>query len=573
MPARRIRFSEDARGKLRKGLDTMADAVKVTLGPGGRNVILEWAIGYPHITKDGVKVARYIDLLKDPLENMGAQQIYAACRDTSKIVGDGTTTVAVLTQAIFREGCKLAAAGVNLIGMKRGIDKAVMKVVEELKTISKPVDSKAEMARIATISANNETEIGELVADAIEKAGEYGKVLAEEGKGIQSFIEILPGMHYDRGYISSYFVTDQKFMRATLENPYILLYDNKISTVKDLLTLLKQIMKADGPLMIIADDVTGDALSTLIRNKHSNNLEVVVTKPPGFGDRRRLNLDDIAALTGGQVISKNFGLTAKSVTLGHLGRCDRVIVDKDNTFIVGCRGDRAAVEKRIREVKAQINLSTWDYDREQTEKRLARIAGSIAVIHVGAPTETALKEKKARVDNALNATTAARKEGIVPGGGTALIRCAKVLDDLTLEGDEKFGVIVIREALLEPARLIANNAGYEGKTIAYKIKEAQNGMGFNALTGEFGDLLEQGVIDPTMVTRHALQKAASIASTLLTTEVAIVDKVKIPPPALENPHDAIPQLQDHMAKIKQMGGPEAAEQRLAEEEDSGMMEI
>ena len=566
MAARNIKFGENAREKLKKGLDTMADAVKVTLGPGGRNVILEWAIGYPHITKDGVKVARFIDMLKDPLEDVGAQLVYAACRDTSKIVGDGTTTVAVLTQAIFREGCKLAAAGVNLISMKRGIDKAVIAVVAELKTISKPVDSKAEMARIATISANNEMEIGELVADAIEKAGEYGKVLAEEGKGIQSSIEVLPGMHYDRGYISSYFVTDQKSMRTTLENPHILLYDDKISTVKDLLTLLKQIIKADGPLMIVADDVTGEALSTLIHNKHSNNLEVVVTKPPGFGDRRRLNLDDIAVVTGGQVISKNYALTAKSVTLNHLGRCDRVIVDKDNTFIVGGRGDRAEVEKRIREVKAQVGLSTWDYDREQTEKRLARIAGSIAVVHVGAPTETALKEKKARVDNAINATSAARKEGIVPGGGTALIRCAKVLDDLILEGDENFGVIVIRKALLEPARLIADNAGYEGKTIAYKIKEAQNDVGFNALTGEFGDLLEQGVIDPVMVTRHALQKAASIASTLLTTEVAIVDKIKLPPPELDNPHQAIPGMDNHMAKMAEMGGAEAVEERLKEED-------
>jgi len=566
MAARNIKFGENARKGLKKGLDTMADAVKVTLGPGGRNVILEWAIGSPHITKDGVKVARFVDMLKDPLEDIGAQSVYAACRDTSKIVGDGTTTVAVLTQAIFREGCKLAAAGVNLIGMKRGIDKAVMKVVEELKTISRPVDKKTEMVRIATISANNEAEIGEIVADAIEKAGEYGKVLTEEGKGIQSFIEILPGMHYDRGYISSYFVTDQKSMHATLENPHILLYDDQINTVKDLLTLLKQIMKADGPLMIIADDVTGDALSTLIQNKHNNNLEVVVTKPPGFGDRRRLNLDDIAAVTGGQVISKNYGLTAKSLTLDHLGRCDRVIVDKDNTFIVGGRGDRAAVEKRIREVKAQINLSTWDYDREQTEKRLARIAGSIAIIHVGAPTETALKEKKARVDNAINATTAARKEGIVPGGGTALIRCAKVLDDMTLEGDENYGVIVIREALMEPARLIAENAGYAGKTIAYKIKEAQNDVGFNALTGEFGDLLEQGVIDPAMVTRHALQKAASIASTLLTTEVAVVDKVRKPLPPLENPHSAMPGIDDHIAKMAQMGGPEAVEDRLREED-------
>ena len=564
MAARKIRFSENARGKLKKGLDTMADAVKVTLGPGGRNVILEWAVGYPHITKDGVKVARFIDVIDDPLENMGAQLVYVACRETSKAVGDGTTTVAVLTQAFFREGCKLAAAGINLVAMKRGIDKAVEKVVAELKQISQPVQTKQEIARVATISANNEMEIGEIVSDAFEKAGEYGKVLAEEGNGTKTIIEVLPGMHYNRGYISSYFVTDQKTMRTTLENPYILLYDDKISTVKDLLILLKQVMKADGPLMIIADDVTGEALSTVIRNKHENNLEVVVTKPPGFGERRRLNLDDIAAVTGGRVISKEVGLKIKSVTLDHLGRCSRVIVDKDNTFIVGGRGDKSVIEKRIREVKAQIELCTWDYDREQTQKRLARIGGSIAIVHVGAPTETALKEKKARVDNAINATIAAREEGIVPGGGAALIRCARVLDNLILEGDENFGVIVTKKALLEPARLIADNAGFNGKSIVWKIKEAENGIGFNALTGEFGDLLDQGVMDPAMVTRYALENAASTASTLLTTEVAIVDKVKIPPPPLTNPHQAIPGIDNHMAKMEQLGGVEAVEERLRE---------
>ena len=566
MAARNIRFNEKARSKLKKGLDTMADAVKVTLGPGGQNVMLEWAVGYPHITKDGVKVARFIDMLPDPLENMGAQLVYAACSKTSKMVGDGTTTVAVLTQALFREGCKLAAAGANLVALKRGIDKAVLKVVEELKHTSQPVQTKQEIARVAAISANNDQEIGEIVSDAFEKAGEYGKVIAEKGNSIHTHTEVLPGMHYKRGYISSYFVTDQKSMRATLENPFILLYDDKISTINDLLILLKQIIKADGPLMIIADDVTGEALTTLIQNKTSGNLEVMVTKPPGFGDRRRLNLEDIAAITGGQVISKEVGLNIKSVTLDHLGRCNRAIVDKDNTFIVGGRGSKEAVEKRIREVKGQIKVSSWDYDREQTEKRLARIAGSIAVIHVGEQTETALVEKKARVENAINACIAARKEGIVPGGGTALIRCAKILDDLSLEGDESFGVMLTQKALEEPARIIANNAGFEGNTIVHKIKHAENNIGFNALNGEFGDLLDQGVIDPAMVTRQALQNAASIAATLLTTEVAIVDKVKIPPPTLENPHDAIPEIQKHMADMKQMGGPEAVEDRLREED-------
>jgi chaperonin GroEL len=573
MPARKIRFSENARGKLKKGLDTMADAVKVTLGPGGQNVILEWAIGYPHITKDGVKVARYIDMLSDPLENMGAQLIYAACKKTSKMVGDGTTTVAVLTQALFREGCKMAAAGINLVAMKRGIDRAVEEVVAELKRSSKPIKTNREIARIAAISANNDTEIGEIIADAIEKVGKYGKVFSEKGSGIHTVTEVLPGMHYDRGYLTTDFVTDKITMRATLENPFILLYDDKISTVSDLLALLKQIIKADGPLMIIADEVTGEALSTLIQNKTNGTLEVVVTKPPGFGDRRRLNLADIAVITGGQVISKEVGLKLKSVTLDHLGRAKRVVVDKDNTFIVGGRGKKEAIEQRIREVEGQVKISSWDYDREQTEKRLARIAGSIAVIHVGAQTETALLEKKGRVDNALNAVSAALREGISPGGGTALIRCGKVLKDLNLEGDEAIGVEITRKALEEPARLIAQNAGFEGDVIVRGIKESENGTGFNALTGEFQDLLTHGVIDPTMVTRHALQNAASIAATLLTTEVAVVDKVKIPPPTLKNPHEAIPQIREHMSKVKQMGGVEAAEQQLEEEENSGMMEI
>ncbi len=544
----------------------MADAVKITLGPGGQNVMLEWKIGYPHITKDGVKVARFIDMLPDPLEDMGAQLVYAACKKTSNMVGDGTTTVAVLTQAIFREGCKLAAAGANLVSLKRGIDKAVERVTEELKHISRPVTSKEDIARIAAISANNDTEIGEIVSDAIEKAGKHGKVISEKGNGIHTNTEVLPGMHYDRGYISPYFVTDKPTMRTVLENPFILIYDDKIETVKDLLVLLKQIIKADGPLMIIADDVTGEALSTLIQNKTNGNLEVVITKPPGFGDRRRLNLADIAAITGGQVISKEVGLKIKSVTLEHLGRCNRVIVDKDNTFIVGGWGSKEAVGQRIREIKGQIERSSWDYDREQTEKRLARIAGSIAVVHVGAATETALTEKKARVDNALSATGAALKEGILPGGGTALIRCAKTLDSLRLKGDEALGVAITKRALEEPARLIAHNAGFEGDAVVRRIRESENGTGFNALTGRFQDLLDEGVIDPALVTRHALQNAASVAATLLTTEVAVVDKVKTPPPTLKNPHEAIPKIKEHMARVKQMGGPEAAEQQLAEGE-------
>lgn len=567
MGARKILYSEAVREQLQQGVDTMADAVKVTLGPKGRHVMLEWAVGYPHITKDGVKVARFIDQLPDTVQNMGAQMVYQVARKTSNLAGDGTTTVAVLTQAFFQEGCRMLSAGANPVYVKRGIDACVERVVEELKRISQPVRGRREIMRVATISANNDKAMGNMVAEAIQKVGKHGVVLAEEGKGIDTEVEIMEGMHYDRGYLSPHFITDQKRMEVTLDNPYLLLYDAKISSLADLLSLLTQIAKADGPLLVIADDVEGDALTALTQNKLKGQLEVAATRPPGFGDRRRLNLEDIAALTGGRVISKKVGIEVKDVTIADLGRCKQVRIDKDNTFIVGGMGTKAAIDARRREIEAQIKLSDWDYDREQTKKRLARMAGGIAVIRVGGNSEAEILEKKGRLDNALNATSAALEEGIVPGGGTALLRCSKALDELVLPGDQHFGISITRKALEAPLRQIATNAGLNGGAIVQKVKDATNGTGFNAETGQFVDLIKDGVIDPAKVTRTALQHAASVSSTLLTAETLIVDIVKKPPPALENPHNAIPGIDDHMAKMQAMGGPEAVEQMLAEQPD------
>jgi len=566
MAAKDILFGAEGREKIMRGLDLMADTVKITLGPKGKNVMLEWAIGSPHITKDGVKVARFIDSIEGAFENMGAQLVYEVAKKTSKIAGDGTTTAAVLTQGMYREGVKLVVTGINPRALQRGADKAVEAVVRELRMISKPVKDKHDIAHIASISANNDQEIGEIISNAMEEVGKHGVVLAEEGNGIDTTVEVMEGMHYNRGHISTYFVTDQKRMRTVLNNPFILLYEEKISTLNDLVAILKQINKADGPLMIIADDVEGEALSTLVTNKMNGTLEVAVTKPPGFGDRRKQNLGDIAALTGAQVITKDTGLKLKSVTLDHLGRCKKVIIDKDNTFIVGGAGSKAEIETRIQEVKAQIELSTWDYDQEQMKKRLAKLMGGVAVIYVGAATESEMKEKKSRFENAINATNAAIEEGIVPGGGTALIRCLKALDDFNLDGDEQYGVLAIKRALEAPLRQIADNAGFEGSVIVQQVKDARDGIGFNAETGEYGNLLEQGVIDPTKVTRLALQNAVSLASTLLTTEAFIADKFKKPPPDDLNPHLKIPGMQSHMAKMAQMGGPEAVEEKLREGE-------
>ena len=553
MAAKEIKFSHEGRERIKRGVDSMADTVKITLGPRGRNVMLEWAIGPPHVTKDGVKVARFIDQLEEKYEQMGAQMVYEVAKKTSKIAGDGTTTASLLAQGFFREGCKLVVTGVNPMALKRGIDKAVDVVVEALRNISKPVRGKHEIAYVASVAANNNMEIGEVIADAKEKVGKDGVVIAKEGKGLETTVEVVEGMHYDRGYLSSYFINDQKKMRVELENPHILIYSEKMSALDDLITIIKQIKKAEGPLFIIADDIEGEALSTLVTNKVNGNLEVSATKPPGFGERRRLNLDDIAALTGGKVISKQVGIQLKGITLEHLGRCKQVISDKDNTYLVGGAGTKEEIEEHIRSVKAQINLSTWDYDREQTEKRLAKLIGGVAVVHVGAPTEPAMKEKKARIENALNATNAAIEEGIVPGGGTALIRCLDALETLNLDGDEQYGVHITRRVLEEPLRQIAANGGFDASVIVAKVKAQSDGFGFNAETGEYGDLLDQGVIDPTKVVRLTLQNASSLASMLITSEAVIVDKYKKPQVGKTGPHETIPGLKSHMAKRANIG--------------------
>lgn len=553
MTAKQVRIGAKGRHRVKKGLDTIADTVKITLGPSGRHVMLEWAVGYPHVTKDGVKVARFIDIVDDILENMGARLAYEVAKKTSKLAGDGTTTASVLAQQFFHESNKLVTAGVNPKILKRGIDKAVAAVVEALHAAAKPVTEKADIRNVAAISANNDFEIGDIIADAMEKVGRDGTILAEEGKGIETTVEHMDGMHYNRGYISPYFITDAKRLRAELENPFVLIYDDNISTMEDLLTILRQIKAADGPLFLICDDLLGQALATLVSNKQNGNLQVAVTKPPGFGERRRMNLDDIAVLTGARVINKELGLELKRVSLDDLGRCKKVICDKDNTFIIGGEGSKAAIEKQLREIRAQIRLSTWDWDREQHEKRLAKLVSGVALVHVGGTTETEMKEKKSRIDNALNATRAAVKEGIVAGGGAALVQCASALDRLELPGDEQFGVVVTRRAISEPLRRIAENAGYEGALIVRKVAEQENGHGFNAYTGRFSDLIADGVIDPVKVTRLALQHAASLSSMLMTTEAVIADKYPKKKIQSTNPHATIPGMQQHMAQRAAMG--------------------
>lgn len=569
MAAKDIKYGADGRERIKQGVDAIADTVKVTLGPRGRTVMLEWAIGYPHVTKDGVKVARFIDLLEEKYAQMGARMVYEVAKKTSKIAGDGTTTASVLVQGFFREGCKLLATGVNPKGLKNGIDKGVAAVVEELKKISRPVNDKNDISHIATIAANNNEEIGAVIADAKEKVGKDGVVIAQEGKSIKTTVEVVEGMHYNRGYISPHFINDQKKLRVVLENPFILIYHEKLTTLHDLITILRQIKRADGPLFIIADEVEGQALATLIANKNNGMLEVAATKPPGFGERRRLNLDDIAVITGGKAISKEVGLELKAITLSHLGRCKRVIVDKENTYIIGGAGRKEAIEEHVREIRAQIRLSTWDYDREQTEKRLAKLVGGVAVIDVGGTTETEVKEKKERIDNALNATNAAIQEGIIPGGGTALVRCQRALEHLDADGEEAFGIEIVRRTIEEPLRQIADNGGFDGSVIIEKVKELDDGFGFNALTGEIGDLIAQGVVDPTKVTRLALQHAASLAATLLTTETVITDKFKKKTGMGTNPHNTIPGLQGHMSKRAAMGADVMDEMvdEMMEEED------
>ena len=524
MAAKELLFNTEARTRLKKGVDHLAEAVKVTLGPKGRNVVIDKKFGSPTVTKDGVTVAKEIEL-SDPIENMGAQMVKEVATKTSDLAGDGTTTATVLAQAIFREGLKNVTAGANPMELKRGIDRAVEAVVEQLRAISVPSAGKKEIAQVGTISANNDKEIGNLIAEAMEKVGKDGVITVEEAKGLETTLETVEGMQFDRGYLSPYFVTDPEKMEVVLDDPYILIHDKKVSAMKELLPLLEKVAQSGKPLLIIAEDVEGEALATLVVNKLRGTLKVAAVKAPGFGDRRKEMLRDIGVLTGGQVISEELGFKLENATLADMGRAKRVVVDKDNTTIVDGRGKPDDIKGRIAEIRGAIEKSTSDYDREKLQERLAKLSGGVAVINVGAATETELKEKKARVEDALHATRAAVEEGIVPGGGVALIRAQSALDKIKGTEDEKIGVEIVRRALEEPIRMIAQNAGAEGSIVVAKVKESkEKNFGYNAATDTYEDLVRAGVIDPTKVTRTALQNAASIAGLLLTTECVVVEK-------------------------------------------------
>ncbi|MBI3593505.1 MAG: chaperonin GroEL [Nitrospirae bacterium] len=520
--AKQMIFSEDARALILKGVNQLTDAVKATLGPRGRNAVIEKKFGAPTITKDGVTVAKEIEL-RDPYENMGAQLVKEVSSKTSDTAGDGTTTATVLAQAIFREGVKHTSAGANAMDIKRGIDRAVEVVIEELKKISKPCQTKKEISQIGTISANNDKTIGDLIAEAMEKVGKDGVITVEEAKSMTTSLDVVEGMQFDRGYISPYFVTDSDRMEAVLEDVFILINEKKISTMKDLLPILEQIAKMGRPFVIISEDVEGEALATLVVNKLRGTLNCAAVKAPGFGDRRKAMLEDIAILTGGQVISEDLGLKLENVKVSDLGRAKRVTIDKDNTTIVEGAGETAKIQGRVKQIKAQIEETTSDYDREKLQERLAKIVGGVAVINVGAATETEMKEKKARVEDALHATKAAVEEGIVPGGGVALIRCLPALDKMELGGDLQWGVNIVKRALEEPIRQITENAGFEGSVIVEKVKNGKGNFGFDAATGNYVDMVDSGIIDPTKVSRSALQNAASVSGLMLTTEVMIAD--------------------------------------------------
>jgi len=520
---KQLKFDEEARASLLKGINIMANAVKATLGPKGRNVVIDKKFGSPTITKDGVTVAKEIEL-QDKYENMGAQMLKEVASKTSDIAGDGTTTATVLAQAIYREGLKNVTAGANPMGLKRGIEKAVDAVVEELKKLSKSTKDKKEIAQVATIASNNDKAIGNLIAEAMEKVGKDGVITVEESKSADTVLDVVEGMQFDRGYLSPYFVTDPERMECVLEDPYILIHEKKISVMKDMLPLLEQVARASKPLLIIAEEVEGEALATMVVNKLRGTLSGCAVKAPGFGDRRKAMLEDIATLTGGKAITEDLGIKLENIKLNDLGRAKKVVVDKDNTTIVEGAGKASAIEGRIKQIRAQIEETTSDYDREKLQERLAKLAGGVAVVKVGAATETAMKEKKARVEDALNATRAAVEEGIVPGGGVALLRTAKAVERLKLEGDEKVGAMIVKRALEEPIRQIIENAGLEGSVVVEKVKsESTPTRGFDAETVEFVDMLQAGIIDPTKVERVALQNAASIASLLLTTEALITD--------------------------------------------------
>ena len=520
--AKQLIFDEEARRAIGRGVEKLANAVSVTLGPKGRNVVLDKKFGAPTITKDGVTVAKDIEL-EDPFENMGAQMVKEVASKTSDVAGDGTTTATVLAHSIYREGAKNVTAGANPMALKRGIDLAVEKVVVELKKLSTPTKDRKEISQVASISANNDKAIGELIADAMEKVGKDGVITVEEAKSMETVCETVEGMQFDRGYLSPYFVTDPERMEVSLENPYILIHEKKISSMKDLLPILEQIAKMGKPLLIIAEEVEGEALATLVVNKLRGILSCAAVKAPGFGDRRKEMLKDIAVLTGGEVISEELGIKLENIKLQDLGRAKRVNIDKDNTTIIEGAGETKAIEGRIKQIKTQVEDTTSDYDREKLQERLAKLTGGVAVIKVGAATEIALKEKKARVEDALHATRAAVEEGIVPGGGVAYLRCLPLIDKLNLEGDEKVGANIIKRALEEPIRKIAENAGVEGSIVVQKVKEGKGGFGFDAESEIYTDLMEAGIIDPTKVTRIALQNAASIAALMVTTEALVTD--------------------------------------------------
>ncbi|HOJ17745.1 MAG: chaperonin GroEL [Ignavibacteriales bacterium] len=538
MSSKLIEYNSEARTKLKKGVDKLANAVKVTLGPKGRNVILEKKFGAPTVTKDGVTVAKEIEL-EDAVENMGAQMVREVASKTSDVAGDGTTTATVLAQAIYTEGLKNVTAGANPMDLKRGIDIAVAKVVEYLKSLSKPIEGRTEIAQVGSISANNDKTIGELIADAMEKVGKDGVITVEESKSADTTLDVVEGMQFDRGYISPYFVTDAESMEAVLEDPFILIHDKKISAMKDLLPVLEKVAQQGKSLVIISEDLEGEALATIVVNKLRGTLRVAAVKAPGFGDRRKAMLEDIAVLTAGTVISEERGFKLENATIQYLGRAKRVVIDKDNTTIVEGAGETSEIKKRINEIKAQIEKTTSDYDKEKLQERLAKLSGGVAVLKIGASTEVEMKEKKARVEDALHATRAAVEEGIVPGGGVALVRAVKQLKGLKGDNiDQTTGIKIIERALEEPLRMIVNNAGLEGSVVLQKVKDGKEDFGFNAATETYEHLVKSGVIDPTKVTRAALENAASVSALLLTTEAVVYEKKEaekapmMPPPGM-----------------------------------------
>lgn len=522
MAAKQLSFDEAARHSLLRGVEKLAKTVKATLGPSGRNVILDKKFGSPTITKDGVTVAKEIEL-EDPYENMGAQLVREVASKTSDIAGDGTTTATVLAEAIYREGLKNVTAGANPTSLQRGITKAVAAITEELAKISKKVKDSSEIAQVATVSANWDKTIGTIIADAMDKVGKDGTITVEEAKSIETTLDVVEGMQFDKGYLSPYFVTNAESLEAILENAYILIHEKKISSLKDLLPLLEKVAKSGKPLLLIAEDIEGEALATLVVNKLRGTLQVAAVKAPGFGDRRKAILEDIAILTGGRLLTEDLGIKLENVTLEDLGRAKRIVVDKENTTVIEGEGKNSDIQGRVTQIRRQIEETTSDYDREKLQERLAKLAGGVAVINVGAATETEMKEKKARVEDALHATRAAVEEGIVPGGGVALIRAQKALDNLTLEGDEAIGLQIVRRAIEQPLRTLADNAGKEGALIVQEVKKRKGNEGYNVATGEYEDLIKAGVVDPAKVTRSALQNAASISGLLLTTEALVTE--------------------------------------------------